>query len=111
MKQCPCPMPPGGQVSCDDHQVAICRVVGGVPHGECLTPPQQHKTRFSMTGDPDPLYRWALERITGRPHGKVSYKDVDTLRSGGYVDPLSGEEVTFKLPDYFFSSGQTSSTV
>lgn len=110
MKQCPCPMPPGGVVTCDDDQVAVCRVIGGVPHGECVTPPSEHRAFFEKTGDPDRLYSWALEVITGHPRRNITQQDRDTLRSGRYQDVVTGEEVSFALPEYFFATVQQRSS-
>jgi hypothetical protein len=104
MKLCPCPSPPGGQVTCEDDQVAICRIIGGVPHGECITPPRS--TGIGVLGRPiidrETLRRWALEKITGRLKIDVTVQDIRMLESGSYVDPVTGEEVTFRLPASFF---------
>lgn len=35
---CQCPNPPGGQVVCEAHQIAICRVKNGVIESQCMTP-------------------------------------------------------------------------
>lgn len=102
MKQCPCPMPPGGQVTCEDHQVAICRVIGGVPHGECISPPDTE-----MLGGSDGLYRWVVEQITGRKRARISPEDIRMLHSGRYFDPRTKEEVTFNLPKQFLVSSSS----
>lgn len=34
---CDCPDPPGGQTSCEPHQVAICRVRNGKVYASCVT--------------------------------------------------------------------------
>lgn len=106
MKQCPCPAPPGGHVTCDDNQIAICRIIGGVPHSECVTPPSSLFTRQYT----DEVHRWVLERITGKKWGSVTSDDIKLLESGRYIDKNTGEEVTFSLPASILSNPQTGAT-
>lgn len=35
-----CDVPPGGRITCEDHQAAICKVVQGKVDGYCKTPPK-----------------------------------------------------------------------
>ena len=36
---CKCPSPPGGEATCEAHQLAICRIENGVPITDCISPP------------------------------------------------------------------------
>jgi hypothetical protein len=36
---CICPNPPGGSATCEERQLAICRIVDGQPVTECISPP------------------------------------------------------------------------
>ncbi|UHQ23816.1 hypothetical protein LVB77_03645 [Lysobacter sp. 5GHs7-4] len=61
---CRCPSPPGGSVTCDTHQVAYCKVVGGETFSGCLTPPAEEAYAIH---DPErrlrALLRWVLMEI------------------------------------------------
>jgi hypothetical protein len=39
MNSCDCPIPPGGRATCDDNQLAICRVTNGVAETFCISSP------------------------------------------------------------------------
>jgi hypothetical protein len=90
---CNCPKPPGGQVECDLHQLAICRVTRGVPETWCVSPPKKERVQE--------LWNWALEQITDierSPSQAVTVPDLDILSAGRYEDPGRQIVVTFTLP-------------
>jgi len=97
---CNCPDPPGGQAVCSENQLAICRVIGGRVKTECHSPPEGVTAQGL-----DALHNWALSHITRstRTLGQsMSIADHAILGSGRYIDPITGEEVTFGLPTSFF---------
>jgi hypothetical protein len=91
---CQCPNPPGGVAICEPHQLAICRVQGGVATTECLDPPEDY------TGLA--LQNWALEQITGIGRATsqpLSQTDLQILAQEEYHDPATGITITFALPN------------
>ena len=93
VNRCPCPNPPGGEVVCDDGDLAICRVVDGQAYSECVSPPR------ALTANQ--LSHWVLEEVTGikRPFDQLlSPADRRILQSGLYRDDARGLRVTFTLP-------------
>lgn len=93
---CNCPNPPGGQAVCEEHQLAICRVLPGPPptsRTRCVTPPKNAKA--------DELANWALSEITGEkraPNQAVTSRELAILGAGSYEDTKGRFLVVFKLP-------------
>lgn len=90
---CDCHDPPGGQVVCEPHQMAVCSVFNGVARRECKDPP-------SVGGDAA-LLNWALAHITGsprEPQAAIDYEDLHIL-SDNRVVRSNGAVVTFALPE------------
>jgi hypothetical protein len=87
-----CPAPPGGQVTCEDGQLAFCRVNKGTGvEGGCRTPPKNLSNEESRA--------WTLSQVLGK---EVA---VDDASKPGYTDILrkgtanvEGTAITFKLP-------------
>lgn len=89
---CQCPNPPGGIAICEPHQLAICKVQGGVAQTECRDLPSD------LAGLA--LQNWALEEITVAPRSSVqllSQADTQILARGHYHDPTKGMTVRFSL--------------
>lgn len=89
---CNCPDPPGGQVICESHQLAICIVKNGKATQQCLDP--------IKTDNPLELVNWTLSKITGTkrsPENSISTKDINILLNQKYVH--SGATTIFRLPD------------
>src|SRR5260370_21619056 len=55
---CNCPTPPGGTVSCSNHQLAVCRIVDGQVRAECIDQPGQ---RSALA-----ISNWILSAVTGQ---------------------------------------------
>ncbi len=59
---CKCPRPPGGTATCEQNQLAICRIVDGQPVAECINPPpfvesEAHfATRAPLQPSADPAF-------------------------------------------------------
>lgn len=88
---CNCPNPPGGQVVCEPHQMAVCIVRNGQARQQCLDP---IRTRDSAT-----LVNWVLEEITENrrnPHSRIDRHELEILEDGFFNRYDS--KVTFKLP-------------
>jgi hypothetical protein len=100
---CSCPQPPGGTISCEPEQLAICRVKNGVAKGDCIDPPEGMDSIANL--DPTEArryYNWALQHITGQqrtPFEPISRSDEVILNRGNYRNMTTGEEVRFRLPD------------
>ncbi|CAH1044900.1 hypothetical protein HPTD01_3378 [Halomonas sp. TD01] len=92
---CDCDNPPGGQITCEPHQMAVCGVIDGVVRRECVDPPSGPNT-------PTELANWALTQIVGRwrlGDQTVSTVDLYTLEAGAYRAP-NGDSVNFVLPTH-----------
>jgi hypothetical protein len=90
---CPCPNPPGGAAVCPDDHLAICRVVNGQAHTECVPPP----TDLSDIQ----VANWVLRVVTGRRREldqPLSKNDSRVLESGEYLDRKLGVRVSFAMP-------------
>lgn len=92
---CDCPDPPGGRITCEDHQVAICRVTHGKVYGECKTPPSSAKTTRELEA-------WILSELLqtsirlGDIERRPEYQRI--LSEGRYTNPKTGERIKFELP-------------
>jgi hypothetical protein len=100
---CSCPHPPGGVVSCEPEQLAICRVRNGVAEGECVDPPDGmgNLSELSPT-EARRYYNYALQHITRQQRDEwdpISPADWAVLQQGIYHNDVTGEEVRFRLPD------------
>jgi hypothetical protein len=92
---CKCPNPPGGEVDCGEDQMAVCRVINGQAHGECIDPPED----TAMAGG-DQLKNWVLQEVFGQtrsPYASISSQEEDILRQG-YYKAADGTETTFRMP-------------
>lgn len=92
---CQCPNPPGGQATCGDDQIAICRVVGGVAHTECIDV-SSDLVLTSLAGQ-----NWLLSQVyqTARqPFQPMNAIDRAVVASGRYRVPGTRDEVVFRLP-------------
>ncbi len=119
---CKCPEPPGGEAVCEPHQLAICRIVDGRVHTQCVNPPASLDGGIFIEAPPVASFdatkpshlRWALQVIRGEEHGDdqhavliekmfgekllLSREERRILAQGEWNDPASGETVTFRLP-------------
>lgn len=92
---CDCQDPPGGRITCEDHQVAICKVTEGKVYGECKTPPSSAKTKRELGA-------WVLSELLQKP---IRIGDIERqseyqriLSEGIYTNPKTGDKIRFKLP-------------
>jgi len=95
---CEFPDRSGGHVGCEPNQMALCRVLNGIAHGECLNPPPSASGRA--------LVNWALSRITGTWHSTsatIPDFELETLEAGKFKR-AGGAIVTFALPDHIKSA-------
>src|ERR1035437_3794848 len=92
-----CADPPGGSVTCESGQVAICAVKNGKVDGRCKTPPANMKTAD--------LKAFVLSDLTGK---KVFASDVNNskyqiiLREGRLE--TTRQVVSFKIPNELLKS-------
>lgn len=93
---CQCPNPPGGQATCNEDQLVICRVVGGVAHTECIDVSNDLRSLSSQEGQ-----NWILARVfqTNRsPIQPIDPLERAILGTGRFRVPGTNDVVTFKLP-------------
>jgi hypothetical protein len=88
---CNCPNPPGGQVVCEPHQMAVCIIQDGQARQQCLDP---IKSSDSLT-----LVNWALSEITGNIrsiYSIVTSQDIELLTQKKHN--IGSTAITFSLP-------------
>jgi len=88
----PCADPPGGAITCETGQVAICTVKAGKVDGRCITPPA-NKSGVELKA-------FLLSDLTGKgvsaeDVNKTQYKDA--LRQGR-LETTDGAVVNFTIP-------------
>ena len=92
---CECPLPPGGQAVCDENHLAICRVINGKAHTECVD--------LSQYGDNLSAIKSAMVKaITKESYTlemPLTYQEISILDSGFYQSEKAGI-VTFSQPSY-----------
>lgn len=104
-----CSDAPKGQLTCEPHQLAVCRVKAGEAVSQCISPPPAVEAAIA-SGDINSAINWAYSVITGgyrSPFQAVSEYHYDLLRKGRYVDHMTREDVTFTLPEGFFDIGSS----
>jgi hypothetical protein len=100
-RACKCPKPPGGSITCDDDQLAVCGYQDGVFVSGCRARPE---LVFSISNENERhlvLSNWVLSQIMG-----VDRSDYDPiepslfamLRSGQYRNDQTGDVLRFSLP-------------
>lgn len=94
---CDCLDPPGGRITCEDDQVAICRAKDGKVYGECKTPTHQKSPTEGVA-----LRAWILSELL---QTRVQPEEVEhrpeyqrILSEGRYTNPRTGEVIRFQLP-------------
>jgi hypothetical protein len=93
---CQCPNPPGGQATCNEDQLAICRVVNGVAYTECIDVPSDVQSLSSTQGR-----NWILSQVfqvQRSPFQPVDDVETSILREGRYRVPGTTDVVSFKIP-------------
>jgi hypothetical protein len=97
---CDCPQPPGFRAICESDQLAICRIKNGKPQTECQDPPSPLGRNISAQA----YLEWAFEKITSKPAlhmgEDLSNAQIAILRGGTYRELKTGEEITFRVPDF-----------
>lgn len=94
VNSCSCKPPVGGGGSCAPHQLAICRNDGLHCHHEC-----RDSTPVAALSDEE-FQKWAFGEITGQVMTRpLTSTEQAILASGIYRDPLTGDVITFGLPD------------
>ncbi|MCY1355656.1 hypothetical protein D9M69_420860 [compost metagenome] len=98
-----CPPPSTGSITCDLDQLAICRLINGQSHAECISVPPAIR-RASRAA----LEAWCIDEITGMGMYPVppAHLHQRILQSGQYNVPSLGISVTFRMPR-FTASGRT----
>lgn len=93
---CQCPQPPGGQASCNEDQLAICRVINGVAHTECVDVPFDPDSLSSIEGK-----NWLLSvitRVRRQQFQPITEHDDSILANGRYEIPGTTDVVRFVIP-------------
>jgi uncharacterized protein YegP (UPF0339 family) len=99
---CRCPDPPGGQASCEGHQLAICRIIGGMAHTDCISPPTDViLASISALEAPPPVALLAGQRISNwtlanlydkkrQALASLTAQDIEALEAGLEGDAIRG---------------------
>lgn len=93
---CPCQAPPGGRITCENHQVATCSVKAGKVYGECKTPPQSAKNGIALKA-------WILSGLLQTPvrpeeiELRPEYRRI--LLKGTYKNPSTLEVIKFRFQE------------
>jgi hypothetical protein len=93
---CRCPNPPGGQADCNEDQLALCRVVNGEAHTQCIDVPDAVGFLSSTEGK-----NWLLSeilQIERDPNQPVSRFEDSLLSSGVFRVPGTDDVVHFRIP-------------
>jgi hypothetical protein len=101
-KVCPCGDPPGGEITCNVNQLALCGIIDGKLVVGCFDQPVSVMQMQSVKAKSNALANWILTRVTGIARNdsqEISGDDFDILTSGRYVHPKTGEEVKFSAPE------------
>lgn len=101
-KVCPCGDPPGGDITCNVNQLALCGVIDGKLVVGCFDQPVSVREIQSLKTKSNALANWILTRVTGVPRPQsqeITEEDFDILTSGRYVHPTTREEVKFSAPE------------
>ena len=82
-----------GGVVCEPNQMAVCTVLNGIAHNECLN------LKSSVSGKA--LVNWALGRIIGTSHSATAavFNAELKMLEAGTCKRAGGAIVTFTLPD------------
>ena len=110
---CNCPKPPGGYISCNANQLAICGYRDGEIVSGCFDKPDY---AAHITDDRERnlvLSNWILSKITG-----IKRSDYDSIKpdllaillSGKYRNGRTGEVIKFSLPDDYDLQSVTQKT-
>jgi hypothetical protein len=100
-KQCPCPDPPGGYITCDDNQFGMCAYVDGERRSGCLNVPVSIDIIIDSSQRNLAVINWVLTTLTGVGRNwDAVVEDADTtlLASGEFVNS-HGQLIRFSLPD------------
>lgn len=98
---CSCKNPPGGGVSCEENQFAICRVNNGVCQGECVDLPDRADVKFANGNQYARFLNELVYKITNEDRFRKSLNIIEALnilKSGIYRNPKTGEIIRFKFP-------------
>lgn len=92
---CNCPKPPGGQVVCENNQLALCIIENGEVILRCMNPPQN---RFYQQYNSLNLVNWTLESITSQHRELEQYVEIQELNmlKTGYFEDFR-KKVNFTL--------------
>lgn len=76
---CYCPNPPGGNIACAPHQMALCGIINGVTRQECLDPPANLS--------PFMLINWAVDQIKSKTTAtdEIDLSTLQLLRDERYI--------------------------
>lgn len=98
---CDCPNPPGGRVTCNNNQLAICRVKNGVPEMCCVDLPTSIDNINDQAERNAAINAWVYKYVTEQD---ISRRDamgsnvVQFLHSGQFINRETGEMIRFRAP-------------
>ena len=86
-KTCPCSDPPGGEITCNVDQLAICGVVDGEIVVGCFDRPVRIMVLRNKEQRDNAVANWVLSRVTGVERSfdqELAPDDLWILRQGEY---------------------------
>lgn len=99
---CQCPKPPGGSITCNQDQLAVCGYQDGQIVSGCYDRPEHALFIQDENEKHLVLTNWVLSRITGAYRADYDPVEPDLfkmLRRGEYKNEATGEVVKFSLPN------------
>ena len=103
---CPCANPPGGTITCNDNQLAICGTRDGQIVAGCFDPPATISDAVTPLDRIIVTANWTLSLVTGKvrdDHQELSAEDRAIFNAGVYKNE-KGEEIRFTVPGHGSSS-------
>ena len=98
---CICPKPPGGKVTCNIDQLAICGLRDGQIISGCFDRPPHTADIQDEDQKNYVLSNWVLSEITGTSRSDyeiIEPQEFEMLQSGQYVNARTGETIRFAAP-------------
>ena len=98
---CGCPNPPGGTITCNDDQLAVCGYRNGQIVSGCFERPQYLRAIADDFARGLAVTNWVISTITGverSDSSPIGPELIAMLRSGQFRNEQTGEVLHFTVP-------------
>jgi hypothetical protein len=98
---CNCPKPPGGSITCNDDQLAVCGYQNGAIVSGCFPRPAHITAVYEESERQLLLSNWILSTVTGTPRpddAPLTPDLIALLQSGTYTNEQTRDTLHFVLP-------------